>query len=196
MAAPRLFSPEEYLALERAAETRSEFYDGEIFAMAGTSLVHGQICMNIGGNLLPRLLAKGCRIVQSDLRVRPMGHRYYLYPDVVVVCSKPQLEDNVQDTLLNPLILFEVLSPSTERVDRGRKFEIYGRIESLTDYVLVSQDRKRVEHFHRQGPSDWHIRILERDEKLHFLAPECSLSLKDIYAGVDFAEAEDANRVE
>jgi Uma2 family endonuclease len=139
-------SPEEYLAWERQQECKHEYFDGEVFAMAGGSYRHNRLIMKVGFALEPNLAARGCTVVASDQRVRAR-HRRYVYPDVTVVCGAPALEHD--DVLTNPTILVEVLSSTTEQYDRGLKWDSYQALTSLTDYILVSQDRAHIEHFAR-----------------------------------------------
>lgn len=145
---------EEYLALDRAAEFRSEFFDGEIVAMSGGSLRHSGMKINLAGEVRDALRGTQCRAFDSDLRVR-VSPRMYTYPDLTVVCGKPMLADERQDILLNPKVIFEVLSPSTEFYDRGVKFRHYREIESLTDYVLLDQEQARIEQFTRGDAHLW-----------------------------------------
>jgi len=145
---------EQYLAIDRAAEIRSEFLDGEMIAMSGGSMRHSALQVNLIGELFVALGRGDCRAYTSDFRVR-VSRRMYAYPDISVVCGKPLLADEHQDILLNPTVIFEVLSPSTEKYDRGVKFQHYRAIESLRDYVLVSQDTIRIEHYSRGGADTW-----------------------------------------
>jgi Uma2 family endonuclease len=149
---------EQYLAIERAAGFKSEFLNGEMFAMAGTSMQHSRIQMNLAGELYTMLRGKACEAFGSDFRVRVSSSGMYTYPDATVVCGKPILADAHQDNLLNPAVIFEVLSPSTESYDRGLKFQHYRTIESLKDYILVSQSRILIEQFTRQADNTWALR--------------------------------------
>jgi Uma2 family endonuclease len=187
--ARRRLSVDEYLDIERAAETKSEFYDGEMFAMAGASEPHNLISLNIGAELRAALRQRGCRVYPSDMRVKcPTG--LYTYPDVTVVCSEPRFEGSKRDNLLNPLVIVEVLSPSTEAYDRGKKFEHYRTIPSLQAYVLVASDRRSVEHFARQDQGGW---LLSEpiDGTIAISALDCALSLDEIYDLVELP-ADDA----
>ena len=158
---------EEYLAIERASEFRSEFFDGEMFAMSGASMQHGRLQQNLSGELWSRLRGGECESFSAGLRVRVGKSRIYTYPDIIVVCGKPVLADDHQDNLLNPMVLFEVLSPSTELYDRGLKFQSYRTIESLKDYILVDQKEIRIEHYTRQPGNVWTFRDYQRpDEEL------------------------------
>ncbi len=147
-------TPEQYLALDRAAETRSEYYDGVMYAMSGGSHPHAIIIGNISGELRAALKRGPCIASPTELRVR-VSKRAYVYPDVVVVCGEPRYLDGEIDTLLNPSLVIEVLSPSTERHDRGLKAARYRTIESLTEYAFVSQTEPRVEIYRRQASGDW-----------------------------------------
>lgn len=139
-------SPEEYLAWERQQEGKHEYLDGEVFAMAGGSYRHNRLIMKVGFALEPSLAARGCTVVASDQRVRARDRRY-VYPDLSVVCGAPAIEHD--DVLTNPPLLVEVLSSTTEQFDRGLKWDSYQALPSLTDYILVSQDRAHIEHFAR-----------------------------------------------
>lgn len=147
------FSPEEYLALERESETRHEYLDGEIFALAGASRPHNRIASNLVVALSNRLAGRECDVYSSDLRVQVEATGLFTYPDVVVTCGEERFADEHLDTLLNPLLIVEILSASTEAYDRGKKFEHYQQIGSLREFVLVSQDERRVERFLRQDGS-------------------------------------------
>lgn len=149
---PKSFlTPEEYLVIERKAEYKSEYFNGEMFAMSGVSPSHVLIVSNIVAELRGQLKQKPCNVYSSDLRVRVSPTGLYTYPDVVVVCGQPQLADEQKDTLLNPTLIVEVLSDSTQDYDRGRKFEHYRSLSSFTEYLLIAQDRCHVEHFVRQA---------------------------------------------
>ncbi|MFO0589925.1 MAG: Uma2 family endonuclease [Polyangiaceae bacterium] len=171
----------EYLAFERASlEQKHEFVDGEIFAMSGGTMEHGLLAMNIGAELRVALFDKPCRAVGSDVKVRSSPTKYH-YPDVSVVCGRPLFEDETRDVLLNPKVIIEVLSESTERYDRGDKFESYSAIASFEDYVLLSQDAVRVEHFHRQSDGTWIFRRLGPGETLHLASIQCQISVDRVY---------------
>ena len=140
----------EYLAIERAAEFKSEFYDGEMFAMSGASREHNTLKENLVGEFFVRLKGGPCRTWSSDQRVRVDRTGLYTYPDIVVLCGSGEYDPADRDTLLNPDAIIEVLSPSTEKYDRGAKFRLYQQIPSLTEYVLAAQDEPLIEHFARQ----------------------------------------------
>src|ERR1022692_3476130 len=153
---PQTFiTPEEYLAAERKAPFKSEYANGEVFAMSGTSWEHVQIVRNLSRRLDEQLESGPCQVGTSEMRVRAQRGGPYYYPDVVVVCGEPRFEDNEFDTLLNPKVIFEILSPSTESYDRGKKLEMYREIESLAEYVLIRQDRVGVEHYVLQSGGHW-----------------------------------------
>ena len=191
-ALPRHYlTPEEYLEMERQAETKSEYLCGEVFAMAGASRQHVTIMTNTIVALGTRLKAGPCMVFGSDLRVKVPPTRLYTYPDVSIVCGKPQFEDRQQDTLVNPTVIFEILSRSTEGYDRGEKFANYRTLESLSDYILISQHRPLVEHYARQPNGSW---LLDSYEGLAATLPlpsiGCELLLADIYDRVEWPEAD------
>ncbi len=193
-AVPKPFlTPQDYLACERQAETKSEYLRGEVFAMSGASREHNLIAGNVNRELSQQLRERECEVYQGDMRVRVSPTGLYTYPDVTVVCGEPEFEDAEVDTLLNPKVLVEVLSPSTADYDRGRKFTHYRRLPSLREYVLISQDRPLVEHYVRQGPDEW---LLTEQSSLHdtLVLPslQCQLPLPEIYLKVRFP-AEDAS---
>jgi Uma2 family endonuclease len=150
---PRLTAAQ-YLALERRATIKSEFLDGRMVAMSGASREHNLIAMNLSREISTQLKDRPCEAYAGDMRVCVEGSGLYTYPDLSVVCGQPVFQDAQVDTLLNPRVVIEILSASTEAYDRGKKFAQYRRIGSLTDYVLVAQDEMRVEHYVRQG-DDW-----------------------------------------
>jgi len=175
-------TPQEYLAFERAAEYKNEYFDGEIFAMTGASRRHNLLALSIGGKLYAKLLERPCEVYSGDMRVRVPASGLYTYPDVAAVCGEPQFEDEFVDTLLNPVLLVEILSKSTAHYDRTSKFSDHRSIPSFTEYLLVSQDEYRVEHYARQTDGRWLLtkyRSLEDVAQLDSL--QCSLSLKEIY---------------
>lgn len=178
---PRL-TEEEYLKIERAAEFKSEFYDGRMYAMSGGSYPHGQIILNLGSELRTASRGKPCSVTASDIRVRVSKRGSYTYPDVVVVCGPPKFADDQKDTLLNPSLIVEVLSPSTEAHDRGLKFAQYRQIESLEEYGLVSQTEPRVEIFRRQPSGDWLLsESTGLDAVCRFDSAGCQIALAEIY---------------
>ncbi len=177
-------TPEVYIALERRAKVKSEYIHGEILAMSGASRAHNLITVDVTTELNIQSRSHGCEVYSGDMRVRTSRTGSYFYPDVVVVCDKPRFEDNVFDTLLNPTLVVEVLSPSTEVYDRGEKFAHYQELTSLREYILVSQDRIHVEHY-RLMETQWVQKAFHAPEDVLTLnAIECKLPLRDIYARV------------
>jgi Uma2 family endonuclease len=178
-------TPAEYLARERQAETKSEFFNSEIFAMAGASRAHNLIVANIARDLGVQLEDRPCELYPADMRVKVSETGLYTYPDVVVVCGEPQFEDDHVDTLLNPTLIVEILSPSTEAYDRGGKFAHYRELPSLREYVLISQDRCRVERFLRQPDEEWVLAVAdEMSAALPLASIGCDLQLSRVYAKV------------
>ncbi|HAS50942.1 MAG TPA: hypothetical protein DCS21_04095 [Gammaproteobacteria bacterium] len=186
-----MLSELEYLDQERRAENRSEFYHGQIYAMAGASRAHNLIMVNLTRELSQQLKGRPCEVYSSDMKVKVKPSGLYTYPDVTVVCGEPRFDDAQNDILLNPKIIIEVLSPSTEACDRGDKFEHYRRLASLSDYILVSQHRCRIEHFSRQADGRWllvEVNDLQADLALDSIG--CALPLAEIYERVVFESAE------
>ncbi len=182
-----IYTPEAYLALERKATTKSEYVNGEIYAMAGASREHNYIAGDLFGELRIQLRGRGCALFMSDMRVRISATGLYTYPDVVVACGKPRFEGAQSDVLLNPTVIFEVLSPSTEAYDRGAKFAHYRYLPSLQEYVLVAQDRMQVDHYARMG-NQWLLTAYNKPEEILALPSiECNLPLAEIYAQVELA---------
>ena len=191
--ARKLYSEEEYWTLEETSPVKHEFWDGEIWAMAGGTFNHARVAANVLGAVQQQLHGKPCVVVGSDLRVKVARSRkrFNTYPDVSIACPPFQFEkrrSNVKDTLLNPRVLIEVLSPSTADYDRTSKFDEYKLIDSLTDYIVVWQDRVRVEHYHRAN-GQWFIEsYTRREDTLSLPDLEITLALEDIYAGLDVPE--------
>lgn len=180
-------TPEEYLAIERQAEVRSEYLDGEMFAMTGGSLRHNLIVSNLIRELSLQLKNRPCQVYPSDLRVHVPATGLYTYPDAIVVCGEPRLEDRGFDTLLNPILIAEVLSPATEAYDRGKKFEHYRTIESLAEYLLIAQDEPRVEQYLRQDGNRWLLTAMAGlDGSVALPSIQCELSLAEVYDKVSF----------
>lgn len=184
--AKQRFTPEEYLALEREADYKSEYLSGEIFAITrwvpGASYRHNLIVANVVIGLGGQLQGGPCRVVASDLRVRVNATGLYTYPDAIVICGEARFGDDHRDTLLNPAVVIEVLSSSTEAYDRGEKFAHYRRLESLQDYVLIAQDRHRIEHYARHQNQQW--LLTEAGDLAHALpltSIGCDLALREVY---------------
>jgi Uma2 family endonuclease len=185
------YTPQEYLAREREAETKSEYFGGEIFTMAGASRAHNLIGVSVTRLIANHLEDGPCEVYANDMRVLIDATDLYTYPDITVVCEEPLFEDSTRDTLLNPLIIIEVLSDSTERYDRGRKFENYRQIPSLREYVLISQKDYHIEKFVRQGDGSWVLtEVFGADATIRLETIDCALPLKRVYAKVEFSEQE------
>ncbi|MFN8486261.1 MAG: Uma2 family endonuclease [Caldilineaceae bacterium] len=193
-ALPKLYlSPEQYLVQERKSLTKHEYYAGEIFALAGASRQHNLIVLNVGAELRTQLKKRSCTVYPSDLRVKIEPIDLYTYPDVVVVCGKAQFDDKEQDTLLNPTVIVEVLSKSTEAYDRGTKFKNYRTLPSLTEYILIAQDAYHIEHYVRQTDNQWLLSEVDDPEGVVELPTiQCSLLLGEVYDKVEFAPEADA----
>jgi Uma2 family endonuclease len=190
----RRLSEEEYLTIERAAEYKSEYIDGEMYAMAGAGLRHTKILLSFGAELHAQFRGRPCSAFVNDLRVRVADSGLYTYPDVLALCGEPRLLDHHTDTLLNPQLIVEVLSPSTENYDRGEKFRRYRQLESLTDYVLVAQNQMLVEHWSRQATDLWKVREFNQPaDRLRFESLAAEVVLSDVYDGVDLSAETPAN---
>ncbi len=184
----KFLTPEEYLQRERKAEFRSEYFRGEMFAMAGASANHNLIVLNAGACLREQLKKKPCRVYPSDLKLRIQATGLYTYPDLSVVCSEPQLESDNGDVLLNPIVLLEVLSDSTEAYDRGKKFEHYRTIPSLQHYVLIAQDRHSIDCFSLKTDGCWVLTSCQSlNERVELEAIESELVAAEVYDKVVFA---------
>src|SRR5437588_8086065 len=180
-------SPDEYLRLERQAEYKSEYLNGEIFAMSGASREHNLLTVNIARELSQQLRGRPCESYASDMRVKVRANGLYTYPDVIVVCGEPQFEDQEVDTLLNPTLLIEVLSQSTERYDRIAKTSYYRTIDSLQEHLLVAQHEVRVEQYLRQPNGQWsQMHYTSADEVVQLTSIDCSLRLTDVYDKITF----------
>jgi Uma2 family endonuclease len=203
MSLPReetVYTVEEYLAAERESEERHEYLDGLIYAMAGESVEHGTICTNLVGLLYARLKGSPCQVMSKDMKVRsgPEPGRgttkgLYSYPDLVVVCGEMRFHDRRRDVLLNPTLIVEVLSPSTEAFDRGRKWMHYQTwLPGLSDYLLVSQKVPLVEHYERRGGGVWaYTRALGLEESVRLNSIDCELRLADVFDRLTFPPPEE-----
>ena len=184
----KYITPEEYLASERRAKYKNEYIHGEVLPMSGASSAHNLITMDIATELNIQSRGRRCEVYASTMRVRTSPTGSYFYPDVVVGGDKPRFEDNVFDTLLNPILVIEVLSPSTETFDRGEKFAHYQELTSLREYILVSQDRIHVEHY-RLMETQWVQKAFHAPEDVLVLnSIDCKLPLQDIYTRVTFPD--------
>lgn len=180
-----LFTPQEYLALERASDERSELVNGQIYAMTGASFRHNLIVSNLVITIGTQLRGGSCSVFANDLRVKVSKTGMYTYPDVVGLCGPPELEDEHLDTLLNPSVIVEVLSGTTEQYDRAEKFAHYRKIDSLREYILVAQNQVRVERNVRHGDHWMLTEISDPDGVLRIDALDCEVSLRDIYDRVE-----------
>lgn len=178
------YTVEEYLEVDRHSEERQEYFDGEIFAMTGGTRRHTHLAANLVRTLGNALLDRPCMVLGADMRIAVSESNLYTYPDVVVVCGLAKFTDEREETLLNPSLIVEVLSPSTESYDRGRKFEHYRTISSLTDYVLVSQDAPLVEHFVRQPSGSWLMTEYRAGHVLTIDSLGVSIAIDEIYRKV------------
>jgi Uma2 family endonuclease len=175
-------TPEEYLALERKAEFKSEYLDGVVYALAGASPRHNLIVANIIITLGGQFKGRPCRVYPSDLRVRISSSKGFFYPDVSVVCGDDEVADEERDVILNPTLIVEVSSESTAAFDRGKKFLSYQQIASLQEYLLVSQDEILVEGYSRQGNDTWlYTKVTGLEGSLSLPSIECELALQDVY---------------
>ena len=179
-------SPEQYLEIERKAEARSEYWQGVMFAMAGASREHNVLVTHLVSTLDQQLRKRPCEVYSNDMRVWVPATGLYTYPDVVAVCGDPRLTDDHADTLVNPTFLAEVLSPTTEAYDRGRKFEHYRTVESLQEYLLVAQDRIHMDLYTRQPDGTWLLREASRlEDSVELKSIGCHLLVSDIYERVN-----------
>ncbi|MCB9454158.1 MAG: Uma2 family endonuclease [Anaerolineaceae bacterium] len=190
---PATMTEEEYLAFERQSDIKHEYLNGEIFAMSGASRKHILICVSTTNALFDLLSNDPCEIYQTDMRVKVGTGRLYTYPDIVIACGEPEFTEDKEDTLLNPIIIIEVLSPSTEIYDRGKKFQYYREIESLREYILVSQDSPRVERYLRQENDAWlYTDANGLDAHITLESVGCTLPLANMYRKVTFTEGNEA----
>ncbi|MPZ17485.1 MAG: Uma2 family endonuclease [Luteitalea sp.] len=177
----------EYLAFERQAECRHEYLDGQIYALAGESLEHSAINANVMIRLGVQLEGKPCRVLSPNMKVRTATEGLYAYPDVSLVCGDPRVHDERRDILINPTVIIEILSPSTEAYDRGEKFLRYRQIETLRDYVPIGQSQPLIEHYERQPDESWvYLAVNDLAGTVSIASIECSLRLIDVYDRITF----------
>jgi Uma2 family endonuclease len=188
---PKTFlTPEQYLEIERKVEYKSEYYAGEMFAMSGASLKHNRLTMDLSFLLYPQVEKHGRQILANDMRVRVSSTGLYTYPDVIVVCGQPQLLDDSMDTLLNPIFLAEVLSPSTEAYDRGRKSEHYRKLESLREYLLIAHDRLQADLYTLQPSGRWELtEASQKEDVLELRSIDCRVSMAELYRHIELQPA-------
>ena len=183
----RLLTPAEYLARERAGELKHEYVAGEVYAMVGASREHNLIQTSVQASFYNQLASRQCEVYPSDMRVKIAALGIYTYPDVTVVCGRPELEDSTFDTLLNPTVIVEIASPSTQGYDRGLKFQRYRLIPAFREYLLIAQDSRRVEHAIRQPDNSWSLAAYTgADDVITLPAVGCTLALADVYRKVAF----------
>jgi len=181
-------TPEQYLEIERKAEYKSEYFRGEMYAMSGAREGHNLVASNLNAELVTQLRKRPCKAYMSDMRVHIASTGLYTYPDASALCGEPQFLDDTRDTLLNPQVIVEVLSPSTEAYDRGRKFGQYRTIPSLREYLLISSERMSVEHFTRGEDGAWILRARNNPQDVVELTSlSVRIALADLYDKVDFA---------
>ncbi|MBA2737078.1 MAG: Uma2 family endonuclease [Pyrinomonadaceae bacterium] len=194
---PRFYTPEEYLEFERKAETRHEYFDGAVYpldenipAMAGESLSHSRICINLAGEVRAKLKGRPCEALSPNMKVRAESKGMFAYPDLTIVCGEPLFHDRQRDVLLNPKVIFEVLSPSTERYDQTKKFFRYRKeLSDLTDYILIYQDTPFIEHHEKISDGRWtHNAADGIEDVLRIASIEIEISLREIYDRVEFEE--------
>lgn len=178
-------SPEQYLEIERKAEFKSEYYNGEMFGLAGASLSHNKISSNIHVSLANQLKGKICEVFQSDLKIKVTN--LFTYPDIVVIYGEPEFYDDEKDVVTNPTLIMEVLSKSTENYDRGSEFELYRKILSLKDYFFVSQEKVSVEYYSKNPDDSWTLKeFYDIDQTIQIESIGCKLQLKEVYFRVKF----------
>jgi Uma2 family endonuclease len=177
-------SPEQYLEFERAAEHKNEYYYGQILSMSGASLKHNIIDGNLLSNIGQFLKDKPCRILPANMRVSTPTRDSYMYPDASIVCGEPVLEDDKFDTLTNPSVIFEILSPSTRSIDKGRKFFFYQQILSLQEYHMIDSLKRFIHIARKQPDQSWKVETISRETVSIFIGPiNYHLSLDQIYEG-------------
>jgi Uma2 family endonuclease len=186
----KLYTPEEYLALEETAEYKSEYFKGQIFAMAGGSANHSRIVSSVNALLFLSLRGRGCETFNSDMRLLVKANGLYTYPDAMVVCGKPAFLEGRTDTLTNPIVIVEVLSKSTQDYDRGQKFELYRALPTLQEYVIIHQDRVYIEHYRKLLNGRWELsELTEQNDLLLIHSLKIELSLPLIYERADWLAA-------
>jgi Uma2 family endonuclease len=180
-------SPQEYLALERVSKEKHEYFLGKVIALAGASLGHNRLVANLLGEIREALKGKPCEVLPSDIRISIPSRESYMYPDAVIVCGKPEMEDDRFDTLKNPVVIFEILSPSTEDHDRGKKFFFYRQIPSFKEYILVDSTRPFIEISRLQENGAWKFETLDDPAGQLFISSVgINVSMSEIYRNVNF----------
>lgn len=183
-----LITIEEYFQLEESSEFRYEYYNGKVILKTGAESAHILVVGGVGATLHGQLRQRPCHVYLNMMRVSIKAANFYTYPDVVVVCGKSQFDETIPDTLLNPTVLVEVLSPSSEEYDRGDKFQAYRTLDSLQEYLLISQNSVHVEHYVRQGDGWLFTETTRLEDIITLPSIDCTLAVQDIYEKVDFDE--------
>ena len=186
--APRLnnVSPDEYLAMERASVEKHEYFDGYVVAMSGARLKHNQVAANLLIDIGGFLKDKKCQVLPSDMRVATPARDAYMYPDVSIVCDEPKLEDDKFDTLLNPVVVFEIWSPSTQKHDKGYKLFHYKNIPSLKEYIMIDTAKRMVHIIRKEANGAWRFEeINDTVAELHIQTINLKISFTDLYRNTD-----------
>lgn len=187
----RYITEEEYLELELSSVVKHEYYNGEVYAMTGGTDAHNSVSGNAYASLHAQLRKRPCKVYNSDQKIKVLATGLHTYPDVTVICGRPEFIDRPRLTLINPMVIIEVLSPSTERYDRGMKFQNYRTIPTLQDYILISQDSHRIEHYIRQENNEWLFReAVGLEAEVIIRSIDCILTLEDVYEKVEFEQDE------
>ena len=182
----QILTRDEYLEMEGQPEFKSEFYGGQIFAMTGGSPKHSQICVNVIRRVAEAIDHRDCRCFESNMKLEIVQAQAFVYPDVMVVCGDIELVRSTTDAIINPVLIVEVLSPSTESFDRGKKFEYYRMVPSLREYVLISQKTPIVESYYKQDESHWTYTVTKGlDQSIPIQTLDRELALGDLYLKVD-----------
>lgn len=185
--ATKYISIEDYLAAEETSEVKHEYYKGEVFAMAGGSIAHNRIVRNVLASLDNFLRGKGCEVFPSDLKIHNEANTLFTYPDISIVCGKPERWDKRNDTITNPVVLIEVLSKSTQGYDRGQKFHLYRSIPSVKEYILISSTEVLVERYTKQETGFWNFReTANPEDSFHVETIDFSCLVKELYRNVEF----------
>ncbi len=184
--AHNLFSIQDYLSMERDAIDRHEYYQGEIYSMAGTTLQHDRIDKNLIGMINPFLKGKSCSVFGNDIRVHIPSNTLFTYPDVFIICGNAELLENEFDTVLNPSVIFEILSRSTRKYDKLEKFSLYRSISSFSEYVLIDSEKAEIEHYIKNNDNTWTLAVYDKPEQILTIKKiGIHISLFDLYDGVD-----------
>lgn len=178
-------SVQDYFLRDQQSDIKLAYYAGTIVAQAGASARHNLLVANLIGNLFPHTRRNGCHLFPSAMRVQAIDHMVYTYPDIKIVCGAPQYADAKEMTLLNPTVIIEILSPSTEACDRTEKFSYYRQIETLQAYILIDQNTTYVQRYTRQTPHFWYVHLTDDiAEEITLEEVGCTLAMADIYAGI------------